>query len=217
MATALTDTLRVVSLLKSGADGTSLDNHNELLETLVVEISDSIERYLHRTILETAHTEYCDGTGTSTLLLREGPLVSVASVDCVEYVDGGSGARSETLTRVDPYLYVEDGQRSEGCTGAGSLRLISGCWTKGRRNYKVVYTAGWGALDSGSNEIPEAIVHQATREVAARFNTRSMDGLSSRTLGDASAVASDAVSIPQRYLDEARGAALASFRLRRVG
>ena len=217
MPTMLTDTLRVASLLKSGTDATSLDEHNELLETLVVEVSDAIERYLDRTIAQATYTHYFDGTGRDTLVLREGPLVSVTSLESVDYYDAGSGARGETLTAINPYEYVMEGQRSEGCVGLGVIRLVSGCFYRGRRNYKVVYSAGWtDSVDEGSTNIPQAIVAQATREVAARFNLRTMDGLSSRTVGTDTTEVSTQASIPA-LLDEARKRALAAFRIPRVG
>jgi len=214
MPTVLTDTARIASLLDSSVTG-ALDGHNVLLETLVIEVSDAIEFYLGRILASTTHTHYFDGTGAPTLILRQGPLVSVTSVQSVEYVDGGAGARSETLTTIDPFTYVEEGQRSEGFVGVAALRLLSGAWTPGSRNYKVVYVAGWDVLDTGgSNDIPEAIVAQATKEAAARFNTRTLDGLASRTVGDGSI---DISTIPQHSLDATRVRALAAFRIPRVG
>ncbi len=216
MPSILTDSGRVASLLDSSVTG-ALDGHNVLIEALIVQVSDAIERYLGRTLEDptSAYTHYVDGDGTPTLRLRQGPLVSVTSVNSIEYVDGGGGARSETPTLIDPYTYVEEELRSEGFVGVAALRLLSGTWLPGRRNYKIVYAAGWDALDTGGDDdIPEAIVAQATKEVAARFNTRSLDGLASRTLGDGSI---DISTIPQHSLDATRMRALASFRLPRVG
>ena len=215
MPSVLTDSARVAHLLDSAVTGT-LDAHSAALQAIILHVNDAIERYLARTIENTAYTHYLDGMGTPTLELREGPLVSVTSVEQVDYIDSGGGARGETLETVDPYTYVEQGLRSEGYIGLGSLRMLSGVWQKGSRNYKVVYNAGWEPLDTGgSNDIPEAIVSQATREVAARFNTRSLDGLASRTVGD-STIDRDITTIPERFISEARKRALAPFRIPRV-
>lgn len=217
MPTILTDTFRVGQLLDSGGTDGALDNHNDLLEALVLEQSDAIERYLRRTIENpsSAYEHYFGGDGTPTLGLREGPLVSITSVQSVAYSDDGGGGRDETLTTIEPHTYLEINLRSEGALDLAQLHLLSGVWTPGVRNYKVVYAAGWEALDAGgSNDIPEAIVAQATKEVAARFNTRSLDGLASRTLGDGSI---DISTIPQHSLDATRMRALAAFRIPRVG
>ncbi len=217
MTTILTDTSRVVRMLDSGGTDGALDDHNDLLEALVLEQSDAIERYLGRTIENpsSAYTHYFGGDGTPTLRLREGPLVSITSVQSVVYSDDGAGGRDEALTTVEPHTYLEMNARSEGAVGVAELHLLSGVWTPGIRNYKVVYNAGWESLDTGgSNDIPEAIVAQATKEVAARFNTRSLDGLASRTLGDGSI---DISTIPQHSLDATRMRALAAFRIPRVG
>lgn len=210
MPSVLTDSARVVALLDSAVTG-KLDGHNALIEALVVQTSDAIERYLGRTLEETTHTEYLDGDGSGLLLLMDGPIVSVTSVEYVTYSDAGGGARQEDLTVIEAYTYLERGLRAEGAAGRGSLELLYTGWLPGRRNYKVVYVAGWEALDTGgSNDIPEAIVAQATREVASRFNTRSMEGLASRTVGDG---AIDLSTIPQHALDATRMRALSAFRI----
>jgi hypothetical protein len=143
--------------------GTEFD---DLFDSLISEVSVRMQDEMGgRTLPEATYTEYHDGHGLSRLWLREGPLVSVTSLNHVSYSDGGSGARSETLTEVYPYQYVLEGTRDEGHRHRGSLKRLGGIFTEGSRNYKVVYTAGYDPL-------PEGMVNIATDWVIAAFHWR---------------------------------------------
>lgn len=212
--TRLTTVDRVKQLLFSGTDTDPGADYDELLDLLVAEVSDLMEKRMGRTIAEATYTEYYDGTGTDTLLLKQGPLVSVTSVETVEYSDAGSGVRQETLTAVDQADRLEGGLRSEGASGVGSIRLISGAFTRGRRNYKVVYVAGWEDDTEDPDEvttIPQALVRVATSHAAALFNLRDLAGLAGRDVGDGSVS-----TIPAANLDDALERGIAPFEVRSI-
>lgn len=204
----LTDKARVKLLLDPG--GTFGSTWDTLLDQIIDEVSDTIERRCGRQFLRAARTEYHDGTGTDTLLLGQGPLVSIASVEQVAYSDSGGGTRAETLTAVLQAQRLEIGLASEGATGRAGVRMISGTFIEGRRNYKVVYTAGFGTTlaDLITNGYL-GIVEVASRHVAATFLTREAVGLISKDLGDGSIS-----PVPQSNLDAALIRALEPWRLR---
>ena len=159
-------------------------NRDAMLQSITTELSLLVQRLAGRLFNEQTHTHYLDGTGLGMLWLPDGPLVSVTSVNSVAYADSGAGARGETLTAVDPYLYLEIHPRSEldGADAASSVRdgpsalyMRSGVWTRGVRNYKVVYVAGYDTL-------PQALVHGVTNLVAGKYHQREADGLRGRDI-----------------------------------
>lgn len=151
-----------------------------ILDDIVAEVSGRIQDELGRAVLEASYTDYLDGSGTDWLLLRQGPLVSVASVNLVTYEDDGGGGRQETLTEVEEWQRLDQGLRAEGHLGAGSVRMAHGQrFTPGRRNYRVAYTAGFST-------VPESLAHVATLDAVAEFNLREVHGLRSKSTGDAS-------------------------------
>ncbi len=139
-----------------------------LIDTLVTEASNHIHDRLGRCLSEDTYTEYYDGTGLSYLQLRQGPLVSVTSVDYITY--GGTTSRTETTDTVNEGDRLERGLRSEGWTLLGGLEMVAGFWLTGRRNVKVVYTAGYAT-------IPESIVRAATELAVRDFVLRTVKGL----------------------------------------
>lgn len=213
MATRLTTLDRVKQVIL-GDSAEDTGTHDELLDVMIDEVSDRIERLCDRVFAAADYTEYYDGSGTDTLYLRQGPLVSVTSVDSIVYSDAGDGSQSETETDVDAYQYVLGGKRAVGYVGVGCLRLLGGVWQRGTLNYKVVYNAGFVDDTDGSTEngIPQALVRAATSYAAAMFNLRGLEGLMSREVGDSSRT-----TIPDANLDQALIRAIAPFRVRRVG
>lgn len=147
------------------------------LDLVLSEVSDRMHKEMGRYLPETVYTEYYDGNGTDLLTLRQGPLASVTSLHEVEYGDNGSGTRTETLTAINQADRLEHGLRSEGWLGLSGLRLLSGCFVPGRRNYKVVYTAGFGTL-------PEAVVRAATIESVFEFKYSDHWGFAEKTVGE---------------------------------
>jgi hypothetical protein len=171
----LTTLGRVRERLQFPATITQFDG---LLATLITEVSNSfLDLMGPRTVKETQHTHYLNGSGTPALILPEGPLVSVASVHLVEYQNDGAGGRQEVLTVVPPYDRLEGGLRSEGHLGRGRIELLGGVWAVGRRNVKVVHTCGWAV-------VPEKLVSLTTTAVITKWLTRETDGLASKVMAD---------------------------------
>lgn len=183
-----------------------------LLSTLATEASDAVERFCGREFLEKARTEYYDGTGTDTLQLRQGPLVSVASVNEVEYGNDGAGNRTETLTEIVEADRLESGLQSEQWMGPGYIVYPGSAFAKGKRNYKVVYTAGFGTdlSDLGNNGFDD-LVSKVTSHVALMFNLRNMEGLANKTVGN-----DDLNSIPRSNIDAAFVRAFSPYKLAEV-
>ena len=85
--------------------------HDPLLEDLINEVSADMHDRMGRILTADTYTEYHSGDGRFLLILKQGPLVSLTSVETVEY-SNVAGNRVETLTAVDPSYYVEGGIRS---------------------------------------------------------------------------------------------------------
>jgi len=157
------------------ADGDS--TYDDVLATLITEVSNEIQEAFGRYFAEGTYTEYYDGTGTEALVLRQGPLVSVTSVNEVEYTDAGDGSRDESLTELEEKDRLEYSLESTGSLAPARIEYIGGVFTKGQKNWKVVYTAGFSTL-------PEGLVAHATEEVVTAFNTRKTAGLASKVLDE---------------------------------
>ena len=136
-----------------------------LLGALIDSVSEAIEHYCGRAFAEAERTEQHDGAGAATVLLKCRPVTAVSAVH-----DDPSRAFGDA-TRLDPtaYLFYPE---------AGILERFAGCFADGRRNVKVVYTAGFAT-------VPPA-VEQAANLLAAHFYNRGHqggDGLASESLG----------------------------------
>lgn len=150
-----------------------------LIDLLVSEVSDEYQVRLGRTFSEASYTQYLDGSGTRSLLLGVGPLVSFTSLESVEYTDNGAGGVTETRTLVARHTYVLAGLRSQPrFTGLGRIDLVAdSIFTPGPKRYRAVYTAGF-------DSIPEGIVGLSTTGVVSRLFTRETGHLLSQALGD---------------------------------
>ena len=210
MAVDLTTLALIKTRLFSGtSDVDPGSDYDTLIGELINDVSDHIGQRCDRVFGEATHTEYPDGSGTDTLLLSQGPLVSVTSVNTVEYGDDGVGARTETLTAVDEADRLEVGLRAENAIGLAGIRLRSGIFTKGRRNYKVIYVGGFlSVLDGTAGDIPLALRDAATAHVSALFNLRGLEGIATKDVGDGSRS-----TIPTVSLDAALDRAIAPFRV----
>jgi len=75
-------------------------------------------------------TEYYDGDGTSSLILRHLPITSIKAIyDDLDRVYG-----SDTLIDSGDYTFY---------TAEGIVKLDVGCFMRGIRNVKITYTAGY--------------------------------------------------------------------------
>ncbi len=157
------------------------DSHvlDALIDLLISEVSDEYQNWLGRTFAEATYTEYLDGSGRSSLILGVGPLVSVTSLESVEYEDDGAGGVTETKTLIAPHTYVVAGLRTQPrYTGRGRIDFLGeSVFTRGPRRYRVIFVAGF-------DPIPETIIGLATTDVVSRLNTRETGHLLSQSLGD---------------------------------
>ena len=128
-----------------------------------------------RKLTETAHTEYVDGDGSMYLNLKEGPIVSVASVDQVTY-SGGSESYSSLTEK--QHFFIR-GLRADGWLMPGHLEAVGTPWTEDQRNYRVVYTAGWT-----STAMHDALVEACLYAAAWYWNTRKYPAESQTEIGD---------------------------------
>ena len=94
--------------------------HDTLLTSLVGQVSRKLGAVCKRRLDETTHTEYVTGSGLFDLQLKHGPLVSVTSVNEVEWNNG------EQLTSIPAAEYQLRNQRSNYEKGRGWLRRVEG-------------------------------------------------------------------------------------------
>lgn len=159
----------------------NLTDYDVMLASLITEVSGWIQDDLGRNIGQNAYVEYLNGWDRDALWLRQGPVVSVDSVNEVSYGEDPNtpGAMLQTLTEVEAYRYVIENDAADDNTRLpGILRRVDGSlWLKGPRRYKVVYTAGLDPL-------PDGVVHLATTWVVFEFLNREGRWNTARVIDD---------------------------------
>jgi hypothetical protein len=121
--------------------GNRTDTEKDILYAMINAISQAIEDWLNRKIINAEVTEYYDGGGR-LIFLKNFPIVSIDSV----YEDGDLLTVETNHGEDDEdYDYYED---------EGIVYSSSGTFESGRQIIKVTYTAGLGA---DNTEIPENI------------------------------------------------------------
>jgi len=173
----LTSLARVRERMYMPDTRTALDG---VIASLITEESNGIQDRLGRVIGQFSYpAEYLNGRNGNRLPLKQGPVVQINSVNCVQYVDAGAGARGEELTLLDEYQYVIHGQRAENGMLRGVLERVDGAvFDQGARNWKIDYIAGF-------NPIPEGLVGWVNSLVVNRFYTREAPLMSSKDVGEA--------------------------------
>ena len=125
------------------------------LTPLISAVEKRVKEYLNRDIEITAYTdELYDGNGTSKLVLRQFPIVSVSAI---KRYDGIASGNVETWTTLVEHT---DYDRLIIPKEAYSVILDNGAFDKGIQNYKITYIAGFGTVGTGStltNAIPDDI------------------------------------------------------------
>lgn len=107
------------------------DDQDDFLTSLAARASAKLDTYLGRTIEAAAYTEYYDGDGTGTLLLKERPVNSLTTLT----VDGVA------VDSEDWHLYAAQG-RVVLVDGYD----LSGTFTKGIANVYAAYNAGYASV-----------------------------------------------------------------------
>lgn len=146
VTTALTNLARVKQYL-----GISASTYDDLLNTLIAAVSDEIQSWLRRRILQaTVSAERHDTNGSDSVYADHFPIITLSAVteDGTALVDG------------------TDFEASAGDKEVGRVVRLSGgdpcAWAKGYRNVRLTY-------DHGYATVPEAIAHAATELVAWDF------------------------------------------------
>jgi len=134
-----------------------------LLQDLIARIGAWAERYCDRTFAKATYTEQRDGDGTDTLLVRQWPFLSVASL----YDDPLRvfGAATQ-IAAADFAIYANQGM----------IRLDGRVFSVGIQNVKVTYEAGYA-------DIPEDLQQAVVELVADRFRNKENQGIRSLAIG----------------------------------
>lgn len=176
-----------------GQDGT---DHDALLNEIITEMSQDIEHRAGRIFNEQSHTAYLNGDGTPRLVLPQGPLVSITTIESIAYSDDGAGARVETETTILESTFLESGVRARGEDGPPVLVRIGSAWPFGKQNIKVVFVGGYDTL-------PEKLIGDVTTACAGRWFVREAAGLRGKTEGDYSIERSAGAFGPEAQTDDA--------------
>lgn len=126
----LTDLVTIKSYLKVSGAG-----FDPLLTALVSQVSSAIESNTKRQLKErTSVTEYMDGPGTGTLIPKQSPINSIASI----HVDSLRLWASTALVLTTDYAIDQSGVLIRGLGGK--------IFSKGVQNVKLVYDYGYAAV-----------------------------------------------------------------------
>lgn len=156
-ATALTSVARVKEYL--GETGSS---HDTLLNRIVLGVSEAMQSYMHRRILQSQVTRRFSHYGeTDTLTLPDPPAADNGAL-AVEL--GRVDETPESLTKDEDFEIDED---------TATLVRIGSHWPKGRRNIKVTW-------DKGYASVPEDLTFAATKQSAYEWQQAGADPSNAR-------------------------------------
>jgi len=153
--------------------GITDNSQDSLLTNLINRATDIIEKYCNgRRFASTIYTnEEYDGKGSDYLNLKHYPVITLTSID------GRSGDfSSPSWSALDDAFY-------KSIDNAGQI-YYSGGFTRGVRNYRVNYTAGFATIP---NDLQQACITL----VAFLKNQTKATGMKSETLGRYSYTKSD--------------------------
>lgn len=155
-----------------------------LLNQILAEIDQVCFRFMKRpqaSFVSAAATEYYDGSGRDTLILKRRPVTAVASVwvDNKGFYGQAPDAfpTSSLLTVGVDYVSPSLAESEEN---AGLLLCVSDCWPTGRGNIKVTYTAGYSTIPDDLT-LAANLLAAAVRKSAASGQA---GPLASETLGE---------------------------------
>jgi uncharacterized phiE125 gp8 family phage protein len=163
---ALASVAEARAVLKIGGAG-----EDTILADLINRASAFANKFTGRQLLEADFTEYYDGDGTDELTLNNYPVSDVESLHDDTLRAFGSD------TEIDEDDIILDG-------AAGIIKLWNGTFTflKGKRNVKVVYTAGY-ADDAVPHDLKEAVLMIVQHHYKRVYQDQRI-GLASETVGD---------------------------------
>lgn len=149
-------TLAAVKLYLGGNIPGTLD---PLLESLITAASAWVATYCNRTFQVQVYTETYDGTGTARLMLRQAPVISVASVVVDRVAWAFATGHGPGYEFDDNCLYAVNGHR----------------FPYAYRTVRIEYTAGYAT-------IPYDLQQAVTEMVALKYKQRDQIGISARSI-----------------------------------
>lgn len=136
---ALDSTIALISLqdaqLYLKISGTSEDN---ILNFLINEVSAMVNGFCGRHILQKSYTEYYDGDGSTELILKNHPLITLTSL---HISDDTRTFNSSTLI-TNSYVFQN---KASGILKLDQYNAEQNIFLKGNANIKIVYTAGYAS------------------------------------------------------------------------
>lgn len=120
------------------------NDHNDILTRFINSATAKIETFLDRKVLKRAYTEFQDGRGNDRVLLRNWPADKPTEL----WIDQSS-LFTDTANQLDLGEYELE-LSSDG--GIGVILLPGKRFTRGRRNIKLVYEAGYSTVPMWAEE-----------------------------------------------------------------
>lgn len=154
------------SLRLGGNAGAAVTDHDDFLNDLIPAATSYCQKKTRRTlVLAASTTRIYDGNGSDVIDLVDFPINSIASVH--EDYERAFGA-STLLAATDYYLD----------SGNGLLYRAAGTpWIDWPQSIRVAMSVGWST-------IPPALERAAIRLISYWYNTRTLVGIESRSVGD---------------------------------
>lgn len=128
--------------------GIGYSSEDDFLDQAIAGVESAIRSHTGRYLSEQTLTEYYNGHGGEFLVLRQRPLTAVpTSVHVHSTGYGGHGdsafpASTEWVNGSDYFPESTDADEHN----SGMLVAVHGVWPTGKRNIKVVYTAGYSTI-----------------------------------------------------------------------
>lgn len=132
---------------------------------LINMVSDFIDKYCGRHIIETDYTdEAYDGNGLYELYLKNAPISSVT----VKHWDTVEDTADYTFVEHDDFVVYQE---------EGKIYKRAG-WSRGHKNYRISYTAGYALAD-----VPYDLKFVCAKICETLHNGQGKSGINSETIG----------------------------------
>lgn len=145
--------------------GLTNNNYDTVLEMLINQATDFIEKYCDRRFKETTYTdEVYDGTDDDAIVLKQFPVTTFTEL---EY--NANFNNSASWNTIDSEDYWID-------TDTGIVTKVNK-FVKGKQKYRATYVAGYST-------IPYDLQYACLMFVSEAFNKRKAGGIKTESLGD---------------------------------
>lgn len=182
MAANPTIDLATLADVKSYLGGEWTSAQDAELQRELTALSQTCATYCGRNFIRANYVEQRNGTGTSMLVLRNSPVVSITSLTI-----GGIARQPETAPGKGDGFALDD-----------NVLYAGGCYIfgKGRMNVVVSYTAGYLPITDANCNIPFDLRQSVIEAVADRYKRRSNIGILSKSIAGET-ITYGAISIPK--------------------